>query len=245
MKKGTFEPARDQASDTRERITAVAARLLAEEGREALTTRAVATAAGVQQPTIYRLFGDKDGLLDAVAEYGFLAYLKQKDLGDSGQDPIDALRAGWDLHVGFGLANPAIFSIMYGDPSPEKVSPAAGIAFAMLSQRMQVLAAAGRLRVGEKQAADLIRAGGCGTVFTLLATPEADRDLNLSIATREAVIAAITTDVPMMQVPGAGNAAIALRATLGQVDVLSVSERQLLAEWLDRIAAQRARSQAR
>ncbi|WP_338419811.1 TetR family transcriptional regulator [Streptomyces klenkii] len=33
-----------------------------------MTTRAVAAAAGVQAPAIYRLFGDKDGLLEAVAE---------------------------------------------------------------------------------------------------------------------------------------------------------------------------------
>jgi AcrR family transcriptional regulator len=36
-------------------------------GRRAVTTRAVAAGAGVQAPTIYRLFGDKDGLLDALA----------------------------------------------------------------------------------------------------------------------------------------------------------------------------------
>ena len=60
---------------TRERIVETAASLLADGGREAVTTRAVATAAGVQPPTIYRLFGDKVGLLDAVTEHGFQAYL--------------------------------------------------------------------------------------------------------------------------------------------------------------------------
>ena len=36
------------------------------------------TAAGVQPPTIYRLFGDKVGLLDAVTEHGFQTYLADK-----------------------------------------------------------------------------------------------------------------------------------------------------------------------
>jgi AcrR family transcriptional regulator len=227
----------DDGTPSREKIVACAARLLKEAGREALTTRAVAAAAGVVQPAIFRLFGDKDGLLEAVAEYGFLAYLKQKGLGEAPQDPVDALREGWDLHVGFGLANPAIFSIMYGDPRPERVSSAAIRAIDMLRQRMQALAAGGRLRVSERRGAELIRMGGCGTVFTLLAMPEADRDLALSIAAREAVIAAITTERPVLEAPGAAAAAVALRAVLPDATVLSASERQLLAEWLDRIAA--------
>jgi len=91
---------------TRERIVETAAELLARGGREAVTTRAVATAAGVQPPTIYRLFGDKVGLLDAVTEHGFRAYLADK--GVASADPVADLRSGWDLHVGFGLANPAV-----------------------------------------------------------------------------------------------------------------------------------------
>ncbi|MYZ46881.1 TetR/AcrR family transcriptional regulator [Propylenella binzhouense] len=227
----------ENGPDARQRILVCAAELLRHGGREALTTRAVATAAGVQQPTIYRLFGDKDALLDAVAEYGFLAYLKQKSPNEPGQDPIDALRAGWDLHVGFGLANPAIFSIMYGDPRPGKTSPAAAKAVDFLRQRMRLLAASGRLRVSEERAANLIRAGGCGTVFTLLAMPEAERDLDLSIVAREAVLATIITQTPQWKASGVVSAAIALRATLSETNALTASEQRLLSEWLARIAA--------
>ena len=63
---------------TRERIVEAAAQLLATGGREAVSTRAVSAAAGVQAPTIYRLFGDKQGLLDAVASRGFADYLRTK-----------------------------------------------------------------------------------------------------------------------------------------------------------------------
>ena len=44
---------------TRKRIIAAAIEILTREGREAVTTRAVADAAGVQAPAIYRLFTDK------------------------------------------------------------------------------------------------------------------------------------------------------------------------------------------
>ncbi len=46
-------------SDTRTKLVDVAARLLRDYGPAAVTTRGVAEAAGVQAPTIYRLFGDK------------------------------------------------------------------------------------------------------------------------------------------------------------------------------------------
>ena len=54
--------------DVRDRIVDAASALLASGGPSAVTTRAVAADAGVQAPTIYRQFGDKDGLLQAVAE---------------------------------------------------------------------------------------------------------------------------------------------------------------------------------
>src|SRR5690348_1292371 len=87
-------------SDTRSKIIDVAARLLREEGPAAVTTRGVAEHAGVQAPTIYRLFGDKDGLLDTVAEHVMATYVAAKaaivaaaSAGDV--DPLDDLRAGW------------------------------------------------------------------------------------------------------------------------------------------------------
>ncbi|GJG87817.1 TetR family transcriptional regulator [Gemmatimonadetes bacterium T265] len=234
----------DVGTDVRARIVAAAAALIAAGGREALTTRAVAAAAGVQAPTLYRLFGDKQGLVDAVAEHGFTTYLQQKRTGDPDGDPVEDLRVGWDLHVGFGLAHPALFAAMYGDPRlgdqhSGGASPAAARALAMLQRRMRVLALAGRLRVDERRAADLVRAAACGVVFILLETPEADRDLGLSAATCEAILAAITTDAPAPERPALAPVATTLRALLPGVppgaDGLTNGERLLLAEWLDRL----------
>src|SRR5271168_512024 len=85
---------------TRAQLVEVAAHLLAAQGPDAVTTRSVALAAGVQAPTIYRLFGDKSGLLDAVVEHGFASYMARKHL-DADSDPVQSLRVGWELHVGF------------------------------------------------------------------------------------------------------------------------------------------------
>jgi AcrR family transcriptional regulator len=224
------------APATRVRIVDAAAHLLAVGGREAVTTRAVAAAAGVQAPTIYRLFSDKDGLLDAVAEHGFRTYLDRKVIHTPG-DPVDDLRSGWDLHVDFGLANPALYALMYGDPRPGRASTAAVQAELMLRAHVRRVAEVGRLRVGEEQAVDLFHAAACGTVFTLLAAAGKERDPSLSSRARDATLAAITTDTPAVETPGSVGAAVALRAALGDVTTLTAGEHALMQEWLDRIAA--------
>lgn len=224
------------ADSPRDRIIAAAARLLAENGREAVSTRAVSAAAGVQAPAIYRLFGDKRGLLDAVAADGFATYLSEKaDLAPSG-DPVEDLRTGWDLNTGFGLANPALYALMYGEPRPGSVPPAARDAAEVLAAHIHRVAEAGRLRVDEERAARLVHAVGGGTTLALIATPEDQRDLTVSTLAREAVIAAITTDTPAPSTPGPAGAAVALRAALPQTSALSTGEKGLLGEWLDRIA---------
>ncbi len=228
----------DDARDrTRTQIVAVAAELLAHGGRHAVTTRAVTAAAGVQAPTLYRLFGDKSGLLDAVAEHGFTAYLADKLPPDPAADPVELLRCGWDLHVDFGLANPALYTLMYGDPRPGVATPAAESAFRILRGHVRHIAEAGRLRVGEDHAVQLVHASGSGTVMALLAMSEDRRDRTLSSVAREICIAAITTDDPTVETPGPVGAAVALRAVLPDATALSAAERSLLVEWLDRIAA--------
>lgn len=218
----------------RKRILAATAKLLAEGGREAVSTRAVGAEAGVQAPTIYRLFGDKQGLLDAVATEGFATYLSTKSTPEPGADPVDDLRAGWDEHLQFGLANPALYLLMC-EPRPGAMPPAAAAGIEILAARVHRIAEAGRLRVSEERAVQLVHAAGSGTTIALIAMPEAARDLELSVMAREAVIAAITTDAPAPSAPGPVGAAVALRAVLPQATALTEPERGLMREWLDRI----------
>lgn len=223
-------------ADTRERLVRAAADLLVEGGRDALSTRAVSAAAGVQAPTLYRLFGDKDGLLDAVATYGFASYLADKHALGESDDPVDDLRRGWDLHVEFGLSCPAFYLLMYGEP---RVREARQEADAMLRRIVERVAAAGRLRVTVDRATQLVHATGMGVILSLIATPAEQRDLGLITAAREFVLSAITTDKPADTGSDIPSRAIALSAALREQPspALSPAERLLLAEWLDRVAA--------
>src|SRR5947209_10691761 len=91
--------------DARARILRAAAELLATGGRNAVTTRAVSAAAGVQPPTIYRHFGDMQGLFDVVARETLAVYAQEKAARPPTDDPVEDLRRGWDLHIEIGRAH--------------------------------------------------------------------------------------------------------------------------------------------
>ena len=236
---------KERTSDVRKRIIQAAAKLLAKGGREAASTRAVSAAAGVQAPTIYRQFGDMRGLLEAVAQTTLAGYIRHKATRERTDDPLEELRRGWDQHVAFGLANPVVYALVYGDPAVGADSATVQEGFASLLTLVARVAETGWLRVSVPHAAQLIASAGQGVTLTLIATSPEARDPKLSTAMREAVIAAISTpsapEGTSEQLPGPGRVAaraVALRTVLGETpEVLSVAERHLLEEWLDRLSS--------
>jgi AcrR family transcriptional regulator len=220
---------------TRAQLVEVAAELLATSGPDAVTTRSVALAAGVQAPTIYRLFGDKSGLLDAVVEHGFASYVARKHL-DADSDPVESLRAGWELHVGFGLANPALFRLMHTALRTSEGRATAATGVGVLRARVHRVAEAGRLRVTERRAVELIHAAGTGVVLTLIDQAEDERDDTLADTAWESVCATILVDQGTAAIAGPAAAAVTLRAALPDLTTLTAAERALLGDWLDRIA---------
>ncbi|WP_326943605.1 TetR/AcrR family transcriptional regulator [Amycolatopsis sp. NBC_01307] len=205
--------------ETRTNIVEVAARLLREQGVAAVTIRAVAQAAGLQPPAIYRFFADKDALLDVVAEHVFSTYVTGKAV-DETLDPVADLRAGWDAHIAFGLANAALFGLLIDPRRTSGGAAAAGLA--VLRARVRRVAATGRLRVTERRAVEVIHAAGTGAVLTLLAVPPDDREPGLADTMYQAVLHAILGDAP------------APDAVVPGLSKLTTAERTLLDEWLSR-----------
>ena len=223
----------------RARIIDAAATLLREHGATAVTTRAVAAAAGLQPPAIYRHFGDKDGLLEAVAEHVMASYVEAKAeiveaASADGVDPLDDLRAGWLAQLEFGLQNPDIFRLL-SEPGRVVNSPSAAAGRRVLEKRIHRIAQTGRLRVSEQRAVGMIQAGGIGAIHTILATPGDQRDLGLGDAMYNAVLGQILADAPVREQSDTLAATVAFRAVAPSLDVLSESERRLLTEWLDRV----------
>lgn len=230
--------------DTRSRIVRAARELLTDGGREAVSTRAVSSAAGVQAPTIYRQFGDMRGLLDAVALEVLTDYVRQKATFERTDDPVADLRAGFEHHVAFGLANPAAYQLIFSDPATFADTPAKREAEMLLSNQITRIAEAGRLTVSVPHAARLISSGAKGVALSLIAVPFAERDPQLASAMCDAILGAIVAETSPEQArraPDLGSRvaarAVALRAVLADASyVLSSAEQQLMSEWLDRLA---------
>ncbi|GAB3258402.1 TetR/AcrR family transcriptional regulator [Kineosporia babensis] len=222
-----------EAPDRRTAIVEVAARLLREHGPAAVTTRAVAQEAGVQAPAIYRLFGDKDGLLEAVAEHVMATFVAQKAATALAADPLEDLRSGWQTQIDFGLANPAVFRLL-SDPGRIVRSPAARRGREVLQARVHRVALIGRLSVSETRAVAVIQASGVGTIQLLLGTPPGERDPGLADSMFQGVLQQILTDAPAPTGDATTATLVAFRALAPRLDALSPAEQRLLGEWLDR-----------
>ncbi|AVT32223.1 TetR family transcriptional regulator [Plantactinospora sp. BC1] len=231
--------------DTRTRILRAAADLLARSPEADLLTRAVCEAAGVGAPVLYRQFGDKEGLLAAVVDYGYEQYLSDKRAAVPSDDPVRDLRNGWDNHVSFALENPNFYRLMYS-PGLSTPPAAATEAHQLLLGVLERCAAAGRLRISPQLAAQMVMPATVGVALLLITRPTIYTDAaQVSARVREAVVTAIVTPDPSAgrertAEPG-GEVAVAA-ANLGALlptlpdSPLSAAETGLLLEWLTRLA---------
>jgi AcrR family transcriptional regulator len=228
----------DAKARTRQRILEVAAGLLEREGAQAVSTRSVAAAAGIRAASLYQLFGDKDGLLSALAIHAFDLYLAEKHHLVRTDDPVADMRHGWDMHVDFGLRHPAFYLLMYGTDRPGRRPPAAGEAHGLLLGFLDRAAAAGRLQVPPALAAGLTLAAVTGVTLSLIGTPADERDPEISARMRDTLVDSLTTDPPPATETGLASRALALDAALTAEATLPLrpAETALLRDWLDRLA---------
>ncbi|WP_199751627.1 TetR/AcrR family transcriptional regulator [Actinoplanes sp. ATCC 53533] len=225
---------KDEAT-TRDRLLLAAAELLDGSGGRDVSTRAVCERAGVSAPTLYHHFGSKQGLVDAVVNYGFAQYVA--GAADSG-DPVADLRAGWDAHVRYGLDNPSFYVLLHGRIRTGVPCAVTGPATAALSRLLDAAAGRGLLRAPVADAAAQILAANVGVTLSLIGRPAAERDLGLSVRAREAALDAVltTAEAAPAGVTRAG-AAVTLRAALAADPAgLTPGEAGLLGELLDRLA---------
>ncbi|WP_235214529.1 TetR/AcrR family transcriptional regulator [Rhodococcus opacus] len=229
------------AGNARDRLLKAAAQLLDEAKGKPVSTRAVCDLAGVQAPTLYHHFGSKQGLFDAVVEYGFGQYVRATNR--RGDDPIADLRDGWDDHVRYGLDNPSFYVLLYGRIAPGTPCAVTSVAETRLLELLTEIAQQGRLRVTPAIAAGQFVAANVGMTLHLIAQPEGEADLSLSRELRDNVIAGLIRPAPAVRseaslevVEKADALAHALDADAGRSG-LSAGELLVLREWLDKLAA--------
>lgn len=224
---------------TRTRILEAAAKLLAESPVADVSTRAVCEAAGVGAPALYRQFGDKEGLLSAVVDYGFDQYLSGKRAAQPSANPVQDLRDGWDSHVAFAVTHPSYYRLMYS-PAVSAPPEAAAEAQRLLLEVLERCAAAGKLRVSPETAGQMIMSANVGVALMLVSrskmyTPD------VSTRVRDAVHAAVLVPEGPDTADGSGSTAT-IASSLGAVlrqeppAELTTGETVLLHEWLNRLS---------
>ncbi len=190
-------------------------------------------------PTLYHFFGSKAGLLDAVTEHAYALYLAAKRPYDPSEDPIEAIRWGWDTHFAFGLANPGLYVLMYGQVVPGRSSRSGERVADIVLRSTEAAESSGRLAVSADQAAAHVLAAVIGV--TLRQVADGTEDHGLSISMREATIAAISgasTTAPQNGDDLAGSAARLRSALRASANVpLAPQEAALLDHWLLQLAS--------
>jgi len=141
--------------DLRRALLEAALAIVASAGPSALTIRDVARRVGVSQAAPYHHFADKDALLAAVAQEGFVAFTAALVAGRArgGTKVAARLRELGAAYVAFAVANPSALRVMFGgavciSDHPTLKQTADG-AFAVLLESMLEGQKAGVLRRGD------------------------------------------------------------------------------------------------
>jgi AcrR family transcriptional regulator len=103
----------------RDALLAAARAELTEHGRAAISLRAVARRAGLSHASPKYHFGDRSGLLTAIATEGFHALARHlSEVHES--DTQQQLAALGHAYIDFGLSHPALFELMF---APSELRP--------------------------------------------------------------------------------------------------------------------------
>lgn len=146
--------------DLRNALVSEGLALLEQQGHANFSLRDLARRVGVSAAALYAHFADKDALLAAIATAGFTrlrAAVQAALRGD--QDPLDQFLRMGQAYVSFGMAQPALYKLMFTseelpakrDAFPE-LEAAAGAAFDSLTGQLAQMQQSGAMRAGDPQA---------------------------------------------------------------------------------------------
>jgi AcrR family transcriptional regulator len=99
---------------TRSELIHVAARLLAEEGPESMSTRRIATEAGTSTMAVYTHFGSMSGLVREIVHEGFGRLAANFERVRWSDDPVADLALFGRAYRYTAVTNPHLYAVMFG-----------------------------------------------------------------------------------------------------------------------------------
>ena len=145
-------------NDVRRRLIEVAADVLGEEGPAALSARRLAREAETSTMAVYTHFGGMPGLVRAVVAEGFARLYARVAEVERTDDPLADLVASAVAYRAHALADPHLFSVMFGSASlgeyrlTEAELEVGLAAFGQLVDAVQRVMDAGAIRPGDAAA---------------------------------------------------------------------------------------------
>ena len=219
----------------RRRLIDAGLALLTEHADREPSTRELYEAAGVAAPTLYHHFGTKEGLLEAVVSEACCAYLERKRAVPDSGDLVADFAAGWDMHIEFGVQNPVLYRLMFGQAQVHPCS-ARDVAETELRRRLQLLADEGLLRMDVDVAVSVTTGMAFGCVTQLIHSGGSPRG-PVAQAMRHALVTELTGSVAGNEDPA--QAARQVLVGLGAApELFTPAEEGLLRQWLRTIVAQ-------
>ena len=106
-----------EESDVRRRLIEVAADILSEDGPAALSARRLARDNGTSTMAVYTHFGGMPALVRAVVAEGFARLYARVAEVEQTDDPLMDLIASSAAYRAHALADPHLFSVMFGSAS--------------------------------------------------------------------------------------------------------------------------------
>jgi AcrR family transcriptional regulator len=110
---------REYPDDLRRQLLDTAARLLATEGPQAMSTRRVAAEVGTSTTAIYSLIGSKQELVRQLFLEGFQRLTEHQEAVSRTDDPLTDLTALGRAYHQSAIDSPYLYEVMFGSPVPE------------------------------------------------------------------------------------------------------------------------------
>jgi AcrR family transcriptional regulator len=178
---GITERRERQRAELRELILAAAARIMAEDGFDALTMRKIADEIEYSTATIYLHFANRDDIAMELVRDGFAALLEHLTPAYATPDPLERLRALGRGYIAFAAARPQTYRLIFMEnerfaryvmaPLKEGGHPDRG-AFQFLTATVQSLIDAGVFRaLPAETIAALLFAGLHGIASLKISSP--------------------------------------------------------------------------
>lgn len=119
---------RGQGGERREEILDHAMRLFAQHGVHEVSTRRIAEAVGVSQPTLYAYFPTKDAILEEVCARAFDELRTRMRAIDETPDSLSRIKEMTRGYIRFGLERPDAYRIAFmieglREPDPDRRKP--------------------------------------------------------------------------------------------------------------------------